>query len=98
MERSDVQPLDVAGRRRLLEQAIRYAAESGTRIESQGDTFAVVVRGEPVNHLLHLVLTLATGGLWIIGWLVLAATGGEKRFVVAVDERGGLTTTRIRTT
>lgn len=23
-----------------------------------------------VNHLLHLLLTLVTGGLWIVGWLI----------------------------
>jgi hypothetical protein len=96
VERSRSRPLDVVERRRLLEQALRYAAASGTRIESQGDTFAVLVRGEPVNHLLHLVLTLATGGLWLIVWLVVAATGGEKRFVVTVDESGALSTTRAR--
>lgn len=25
------------------------------------------------NHILHLILTLVTGGLWIIVWIVVAA-------------------------
>ena len=27
---------------------------------------------QPINHILHLILTLLTGGLWVIIWILLA--------------------------
>ena len=37
------------------------------------------LEGEKVNHILHLLLTILTGGLWIIVWIftVLNASGGK---------------------
>jgi len=61
---------------------------SGARIESQSDYQAVVVRGKKVNHVLHLILTLVTLGLWGIVWIILAIAGGEKRQMVTVDDYG----------
>lgn len=57
------------------------------RIESQTDDQAVIVRGRPVNHMLHLILTLITG-VWAIVWLVVVLLGGEKREAISVDEFG----------
>ena len=60
----------------------------GKRIESQTDFQAVLVTGKPVNHVLHLLLTVFTAGLWIFVWLLLAFSGGEKREILQVDELG----------
>jgi len=27
---------------------------------------------KPINHILHLILTILTGGLWVIIWILLA--------------------------
>ncbi len=32
----------------------------------------VLATGRRANHLLHLILTLVTGGLWILGWAIIA--------------------------
>lgn len=32
----------------------------------------VRIRRKGTNHLLHLILTLLTGGFWIIGWVMCA--------------------------
>ena len=60
----------------------------GMRVESKTDFQAVMMKGKPVNHILHLLLTLFTFGLWIIVWIMLAVTGGEERYIVYVDEYG----------
>ena len=66
------------------------------RVETQGDYYAVVTSGQPVNHLLHLFLTVFTVGLWGLVWYYLAATGGEvTRFRLAVDEYGNWTTEHL---
>lgn len=75
-------------RKQLLARQIQSAAATGARVESQSDFQAIVVRGKPVNHVLHLIITLLTIGLWGIVWIVLVVTGGEKREMLVVDEWG----------
>ena len=43
-----------------------------------------------VNHTLHAILTIFTCLLWGIVWAIIAATGGEKRQMVVVDEFGNV--------
>lgn len=74
-------------RTQLLAQAI-YS--SGLRVESQGPFNAVVVTGTPVNHILHLLLTLLTAGLWLPVWIIVAIAGGEVRYMYAVDPFGNV--------
>ena len=74
----------------ILAQQIQMAVARGGRIQSQTDTMAVVIYGKPVNHVLHLILTLLTAGFWIIVWIIVAASGGEKRQMITVDEFGNV--------
>ena len=51
----------------------------------------VVIPAHKINHVLHLLLTIVTAGLWVIVWLVMAAQQEpEERHIVTVDEYGGL--------
>lgn len=77
-----------AERKKLLAQAIQAQVVGGSRVQSQGDFQAVLIKGHRVNHALHAIIGLFTFGLWWIVWLVLAITGGEKRTVVSIDEYG----------
>lgn len=77
-------------RKVLLAQQLQTAAARGLRIESQSDFQAVLVEGKPVNHVLHAILTIFTCLLWGIVWAIIAATGGEKRQMVVVDEFGNV--------
>ena len=77
-------------RKVILSQQLQTAAARGLRIESQSDFQAVLVEGKPVNHTLHAILTIFTCLLWGIVWAIIAATGGEKRQMVVVDEFGNV--------
>lgn len=77
-------------RRVILAKQLQTAAARGLRIESQSDFQAVLVEGKPVNHVLHAILTIFTCLAWGIVWIVLAATGGEKREMVVVDDFGNV--------
>ena len=77
-------------RKVILSQQLQTAAARGLRIESQSDFQAVLVEGQPVNHTLHAILTIFTCLLWGIVWAIIAATGGEKRQMVVVDEFGNV--------
>jgi hypothetical protein len=75
-------------RKALLAQAVANWVHQGWRVESQTDFQAVMVRGHRPNHILHLILTLVTLGVWAIVWILVTLLGGEKRAVVSVDEYG----------
>jgi hypothetical protein len=76
-------------RKESLSRAVASQLGLGQRrIETQGDFNAVIVVGQPVNHVLHAIITIFSCGLWGIVWLVLALSGGEKREMITVDEFG----------
>lgn len=84
--------VDPATRQENLNRAIQAELTRGGRIESQTGSSAVLVRGNRVNHILHLLLTVLTLGFWVIVWLIVSAAGGERRRVVNADEFGNVTT------
>ena len=82
-------------RKAILAQQLQGAAARGLRIESQSDFQAILVKGQPVNNTLHAILTIFTCLLWGIVWAVIAATGGEKREMLVVDEFGNVQHQRL---
>lgn len=71
-----------------LEQAIREQARDGWWIESQSATQASLARGKDTSHVLHLILTILTVGIWLLVWIPVAALGGRRTKVLTVDPRG----------
>ena len=81
-------------RKHALSTELVGRVRDGWRVESQSDYHAVLVRGKKVNHILHLLLSVFTGGLWLIVWLALAAKKGEKRVQIHVGEHGSVITSK----
>jgi hypothetical protein len=79
-----------------LAQAIARQIAQGYRVESQSDFQAVVVKGKRPSHLLHLVLTIITLGLWAIVWIVLSLTMHVHRRLVTVNEVGNTTVQHVK--
>lgn len=78
-------------KRAALDAAVaKTIAEKGGRVAYQGADRAVVVTGRPVNHILHLLLTIVTGGVWIFAWILISATGGERSSTFTVDDQGSV--------
>jgi hypothetical protein len=77
-------------RKQILAQQIQFATTRGRRVESQMDFQAVLIEGKPVNHTLHAILTFLTCLVWGVVWAVLAATGGEKRELLVIDDYGNV--------
>ena len=55
----------------------------------------MIVKGKPINHALHIIVSIFTAGIWLIGYAIIAATGGEKRELVVVDEFGNLSRQKL---
>lgn len=75
-------------RQYALQQWVALQASRGGRVEFVGPDTAVVAFGSKPNHILHLLLTLFTCGLWAIVWIVVAAANRETRLSAWVDESG----------
>jgi hypothetical protein len=75
-------------RRAILDRAVAEDVRSGWRVMSQSGTQAQLVKGKHTNHVLHLLLTIITLGLWAIVWIATVVFAGEKTRFVSVDERG----------
>lgn len=39
----------------------------------------VKIEGQSPNHILHLLLSIITGGLWLIVWIILCCLSGKYR-------------------
>ena len=66
-----------------LNAIVAKEVKRGWRVESQAENQAVLVKGRRPNHILHLLLSVVTGGIWLPIWILVAMTGGEKRKVVS---------------
>jgi len=82
-------------RQETLARTVNAEVAQGARVESQTGHSAVLVRGRRVNHVLHLILSLITIGLWFIVWIIISLSGGEKRKMVTVDEYGNVATKQL---
>jgi hypothetical protein len=82
-------------RKTTLDRTLADRGAQGWRIENRSDFQATIATGNKINHVLHLILTILTAGLWGIVWIILAITGGIKRHLVTVDEYGNVVERKI---
>jgi hypothetical protein len=68
----------------ILDQQLMAVASQLGRVETRTANAAVVVTGKPVNHVLHLLLSLFLCTMWVPVWLIMAAVGGERRATISV--------------
>lgn len=80
-----------AERSSTLDAEIEYYVAHGWRLRSKTPSDALLVKGEPVSHWVHLFFTIATLGLWLLVWIPLTILGGEKQKRIMIDEQGRVT-------
>jgi hypothetical protein len=76
--------MDNEEREAKLEAMIAKEITHGWKLESRTRFNAVLVAGHRPNHVLHLLLTVFTLGLWLPVWLLLSITQKEQRKQIAV--------------
>jgi hypothetical protein len=82
--------LSEAERRAILDHAVARYVEHGYRVESNTGRQAVVSKKQRVSVLLNLLLTLITGGLWLIVLAVRLLNWPTDRAVLTVTASGEL--------
>lgn len=84
-------PLTDDQRKEMLAKRMQSFTGNGYRVESQTDFSVTFVKGRRPNHLLHLILSVLTLGLWLFVWIGVAIMAGEKRRVLTIDAYGRIT-------
>lgn len=86
---TDVQAFASPSHRQSMDELVTFYITHGWRVESRIHDTVVLVKGHRINHLLHLVLTLLTVGLWgLFVWLPLSIFAGERRRTLTPADLG----------
>jgi len=64
-------------------------------VESQTDTNAIIRCGKSTNHVLHLLLSIFTLGIWLCIWLIVSILS-RKTKSLSVDEYGNILRQRLK--
>jgi hypothetical protein len=80
---------------RALAQAVHTETANGRRIESQTATHATLAKGKNVNHIVHGVITVLTGGLWAVVWIPTWLINKRKVLQMSVDEYGNVSRNEV---
>ena len=83
---------DAARRGLILDWVVSRRIASGWRVESRSGSQAVLVRGQPVDHVLHAFLAVFSCGAWGVVWAVLALRNRIERIALTVDSQGQVLT------
>lgn len=78
-----------------LQAEVNVATTCGWAVESGGTTAVIMRKGHDTSHLLHLVLSVLTMGLWVPVWIAVAIMAGTKRRRLWVDPKGELRSARL---
>ncbi len=86
------QPLSLEDRTARLDIAIAQEVGDGGRVETRGQTHAVILFGSggALMHLTFAILTLFTCGFFVFPWIVWANTNRKHRVTLQVDAHGNV--------
>lgn len=74
-----------------LQNAIASCAMNGWRLTATYGNVATMESGQPVNHILHVLVSIFTLGLWLPIWFLIAVTSdGVKQLVITADADGNI--------
>jgi hypothetical protein len=77
-------------RKLKLARVLAVEANHGWKVESQTDYTAVLFygKGGKINHILHLLLSIFTLGIWLIVWIIIGLTSQRKTKVISITDNG----------
>ncbi|TLF74034.1 DUF4234 domain-containing protein [Nocardia cyriacigeorgica] len=83
-----MQAVSLEHRQQVLMMAVSAQTAQGSQVLSMTQTSAVMLKIDQTNHILHVLLTIVTFGLWLIVWLIQMNTAKIRRYQIYVDEFG----------
>ncbi len=83
-----MQPVSLEHRQQVLMMAVSAQTAQGSQVLSMTQTSAVILKIDQTNHLLHLLLSVFTFGMWLIVWVIKGNANRVHKYTVFVDEFG----------
>ena len=77
-------------KKRLAQVVADEVSLNGWRVAMQHEDRVVLEKGKPINHLLHVILDVITGGVWLLVHVPLWAINRRQVKVITVDEFGNV--------
>lgn len=71
-----------------LDDAVRTHLNRGWKIADRTETSVTLTRKKKFNLFLHIVMTLITGGIWLLVILLLLLNRGQEAVTLTVDDSG----------
>lgn len=81
-------PAADAVREKALHQAVEEALLSGSTVMQRNQMSAILSQRKPINHPMHIVLSVITVGMWLTPYLIIALTRGDIRYRLEADHWG----------
>lgn len=72
-----------------LQNVVQAEINRGARVEYQTQDQVTLSTGKPVNHILHLIVSVILAP-WSVVWAIFEFTGGVKREQIRVDDAGNV--------
>jgi len=74
-----------------LQNAITSCTMNGWRLTAVYGNMATMTSGQPTSHILHLLVSVFTLGLWLPIWFLIAlSSDGVKQLVITADAEGNI--------
>ncbi|MFH9263845.1 hypothetical protein ACH4KN_06205 [Streptomyces sp. NPDC017546] len=86
------EPPDAVQRALILDWIVSRRIAGGWRVESRSESQVVLVRGQPVNHVLHAFLTVFSCLAWGVVWAGVSLVNRVERVALTVDAQGRVVT------
>ncbi len=74
----------------ILEKRIVFEVARGARLTYKGEFEAVFEIGKRPNHILHLLLSIVTVGIWLLVWLIISMGSGVQSYKISIDKFGNI--------
>ena len=71
-----------------LALAVANEVTAGWRVESQSSIQAVMAKGKPINHTLHIILSVLTLGAWLFIYVPIFIVNQRKTKIIRIDDFG----------
>lgn len=71
-----------------LDQIVAQRVSQGWTVEARTDSQAVMHKGKRPNHILHLILSILTVGVWVPVWIFLSLVQKPQHLAVTVGADG----------
>ncbi|MAR37482.1 MAG: hypothetical protein CL715_04000 [Chloroflexi bacterium] len=72
---------------KTLKQAKIAYAIAGWSIDLEEENLVIVSKQKKISHIIHAIVSLLTGFLWVLFWMALVLRKSELRKVITFDEK-----------